>query len=159
LSLLCAFQVLECLDMSEYGNGVLKILSGHLQSECPEMRRLVLRGLVVLSKDPWMARRMCRLSRSLLELLWNAEGDVVVKTLSVFNNVLQHKAVQVSCFTALHLAEVLQPLFNNDNTHVQLLSIHLFREVMEFVVEKGKKPLKTYVCQSLFPLIFHWHDE
>ena len=46
-----------------------------------------------------------------------------------------------------------------DNSHVQILSIHLFCKVMELVVDEGKKPLKTIVCQSLLPLLFHCHDE
>lgn len=49
--------------------------------------------------------------------------------------------------------------FHQDANYVQLLSIHLFRHVMEFVEEVGKKPLKTHVHQSLLPLLCHLHDE
>ena len=49
--------------------------------------------------------------------------------------------------------------FHQDTNHVQLLSMHLFRDVMEFVVEKGKKPLKQHVHRSLIPLLCHLHDE
>lgn len=41
---------------------------------------------------------------------------------------------------------------------MQLLSIRLYKEMMESVVENGKKPLKFFVNQSLLPLFFHCHD-
>ena len=65
LSLPCAFQVLECLDLNECGENVLEIMKRHLKSQSREMRRLVLRGLAVLSKDPSMVRR-----RQQLKLCW-----------------------------------------------------------------------------------------
>lgn len=49
--------------------------------------------------------------------------------------------------------------FCQDASYVQLLSIHLFRDVMEFVAEAERKPLKTHVHQSLLPLLCHLHDE
>ena len=42
---------------------------------------------------------------------------------------------------------------------MQLLSIHLFRDVMRFVAEAERRPLKTHVHQSLLPLLCHLHDE
>ena len=57
LSLPCALQVLDCLDLSECTDSILEILSRNLQSKSRERRRLALRGLVVLSKDPSMVRR------------------------------------------------------------------------------------------------------
>ncbi|XP_031971093.1 maestro heat-like repeat-containing protein family member 7 [Corvus moneduloides] len=152
-------EVLECLDLSEWGDSVLEIMTRHLQSESREMHRLAIRGLMVLSKNPSMAKKMCSLSESLMELLRNADGEVVRMTLSVFLNVLLNKDILISSPTAPRLAEALRPLFNNDNSLVQLLSIQLFQEVMELVVEKGKKPLKRHVRQSLLPLLFHCHDE
>lgn len=41
---------------------------------------------------------------------------------------------------------------------MQLLSIRLYKEVMESVVDKGKKHLKILVSESLLPLFFHCHD-
>ena len=49
--------------------------------------------------------------------------------------------------------------FLQDNSHVQLLSLDLFCKVMELVVEEGKKPLQSTVCQSLLPLFLHCHNE
>ncbi|XP_053838354.1 uncharacterized protein LOC128809947 [Vidua macroura] len=86
-------QVLERLDMSKCGGSVLKIMSRYLRSECSQRRRLALRGLVVPSKDPSMARRMCSVSQSLLQLLGDEDREVVSMSLHVFTNVLQHKDI------------------------------------------------------------------
>ena len=42
---------------------------------------------------------------------------------------------------------------------MQLLSVHLFQEVMKLVAANGKKPLKRCVKKSLLPLFFNCHDE
>ncbi|XP_064257003.1 maestro heat-like repeat-containing protein family member 1 [Passer domesticus] len=152
-------EVLECLDLRECADSILQIMSRHLRNECRERRRLALRGLVVLSKDPSMARRMGTLSPSLLELLGDADGELVGMTLSVFTNLLKSKDMLVSSTTAPKLAEALLLLFDHDNSHVQLLSLDLFFKVMDLVVEEGKKPLKLVVCQSLPALFFHCHEK
>ncbi|XP_027526139.1 maestro heat-like repeat-containing protein family member 6, partial [Neopelma chrysocephalum] len=152
-------EVMVYLDVTECGESILKIFSRHLQSECKERRRLALRGLVVLSQDPVMADSMRSLTQSLLDILGDADGELVWMALSVFINEVQDRDIRISTPTALQLAEMLQPLFGNDNIHVQLLSISLFQKVMELGVEGGKQPLKTHVIQSLLPLFFYWHDE
>ncbi|XP_053837943.1 maestro heat-like repeat-containing protein family member 6 isoform X2 [Vidua macroura] len=152
-------EVLECLDTTKCGESMLEIMSRHLQSKCRERRRLALRGLVVLSKDPSMARRMCSLSQNLVELLGDAHGYVVSMSLSVLTNILENEHILISSTTAPKLAEALLPLFDRDNIHMQLVSLNLFFKVMDLVVNKGKKPLKRIVRQSLLPLFFHCHDE
>ncbi|XP_027564175.1 uncharacterized protein LOC113981140 [Neopelma chrysocephalum] len=152
-------EVLDCPDMTEWSDSFLEILSRRLWSECSEMRRLVLRGLVVLSKDPVMADGLRSLTQSLLGVLWDPDRELVRMALSVFINQVQDRDIQISTPTALQLAEVLQPLFGNDHIPVQLLSIQLFQKVMELGVEEGKEPLKTHVICSLLPLFFHWHHE
>ncbi|XP_063255856.1 maestro heat-like repeat family member 5 [Prinia subflava] len=145
--------------MRAWSDSALEIISRCLQSKSREKCRLALRGLVVLSKDPSVAEGMRSLTQSLIGLLQDADGEGVALILSVFLNELQDRATLISSPTALQLAEVLQPLFDHDNGHVELLSICLFREVMELVMDKGKKPLKTHIHQSLLPLFFHCHNE
>ncbi|XP_039238737.1 maestro heat-like repeat-containing protein family member 6 [Pipra filicauda] len=152
-------EVLDCPNMTEWSDSVLEILSRRLWSQCTEMRRLVLRGLVVLSKAPVMADGMRSLTRSLVEVLWDTDRELVRMALSVFINEVQDRDIRISTPTALRLAEVLQPLFGYDNIHVQVLSIYLFRKVMELGVEESKQPLKTHIIFSLLPLFFHWHNE
>ncbi|XP_005062011.1 PREDICTED: uncharacterized protein LOC101808449 isoform X2 [Ficedula albicollis] len=196
-------EVLECLDLSECGDSILEILSRHLRSNSRERRRLALRGLVVLSKDPSLARPIRSLSRSILKLLGDTDGEVIGMSLSVFINMFQKKHLMISSTAAPKLAEPLLSLLENvrlcapshehwllprnfvpsrfmglcpggleklllrsfpppflqDNSHVQLLSIHLFCTVMDLVVDEGKKALERIVSQSLLPLFLHCHDE
>ncbi|XP_072775656.1 uncharacterized protein [Taeniopygia guttata] len=134
LELKGGWDMLLCADTQHVAVGllarVLEMMSRHLRSECRERRRLALRGLVVLSKDPSMARRMYPLSQSLLELLGDADGEVVSMSLHVFTNVLQHKDILVSRTTAPKLAEALLLLFDHDSSYVHLLSIQLFDKMM-----------------------------
>ncbi|XP_064495527.1 maestro heat-like repeat-containing protein family member 7 [Pseudopipra pipra] len=106
-------EVLHCLNPRQYGPSVLQIISRHLRSQCPERRRLALRGLVVLSRDPAMAKSMRSLSESLLELLQDADTDAVQMTLSAFINILRFQIVKISSPIALKLLEALRPLFDN----------------------------------------------
>ncbi|XP_059716714.1 uncharacterized protein LOC132334630 [Haemorhous mexicanus] len=149
-------EVLDCLDLSECGEKVLEIFTSQLQSESTEMRRVVLRGLVVLtSMDP----SMFNLTESLGKLLWDADEDIVEMTLIVLSLLLLHKDLTIASPIALQLAEALWHLFDNENSHVQLLSIRLFQDVITLVVAKDKKALKKHVSESLLPLFFHCHDE
>ncbi|XP_054133738.1 maestro heat-like repeat-containing protein family member 6 [Melozone crissalis] len=158
-SLAFLVEVLDCLDLNEWGNNILEILTKHLLSESMEMRRLALRGLVRLSKDPSMAKKMCSLSEPLMDFLRNEDIEVVKMSLSVFTNILVNKDILTSCPTAPKLAAALRPLFDSDNNEVQWLSIGLYKDVMESVVERGKKALKPHVSESLLPLFFHCYDE
>nr|XP_041573833.1 maestro heat-like repeat-containing protein family member 6 isoform X1 [Taeniopygia guttata] len=158
-SLAFLVEVLGGLDLSECGDRVLEMMSRYLRSECRERRRLALRGLVVLTKDPSMARRMYPLSQSLLELLGDADGEVVSMSLRVFTNVLQHTDILVSSTTAPKLAEALLLLFDHDSSYVRLLSILLFDKMMNFLVDEGEKPVKKILCQSFLPLFLHCHED
>ncbi|XP_052649528.1 uncharacterized protein LOC128144586 isoform X1 [Harpia harpyja] len=89
----------------------------------------------------------------------DADKEMVGMTLSVLSKVLWATGIPIASPITLQLAERLQPLFDSDANHVQLLSMHLFRDVMELVAEEGKKPLKQHVHQSLIPLLCHLHDE
>ncbi|XP_025752379.2 maestro heat-like repeat-containing protein family member 6 [Manacus vitellinus] len=106
-------EVLHCLNPRQCGPSVLQIISRHLRRQCPERRRLALRGLLVLSKAPSMAKSIRSLNESLLELLQDADTDTVQMTLSVFINVLGLKVIEISTPTALKLLEALRPLFDN----------------------------------------------
>ncbi|XP_029818520.1 maestro heat-like repeat-containing protein family member 7, partial [Manacus vitellinus] len=135
-------EVLHCLNPRQCGPSVLQIISRHLRRQCPERRRLALRGLLVLSKAPSMAKSIRSLNESLLELLQDADTDTVQMTLSVFINVLGLKVIEISSPIALKLLEALRPLFDN---------------LME--ATERSKSLKPHVYLSLVPFYFNWHDE
>ncbi|XP_074885287.1 maestro heat-like repeat-containing protein family member 7 [Buteo buteo] len=146
-------------NVRRWGDNILQLVPTYLQSKCRVMRRLVLRGLLALCKTPLMARRMQPLLQRLIDLLMDADGEVVGMSLSVLSKVLRATGIPIGSPITLQLADRLRPLFDSDTNHVQLLSMHLFRDVMEFVVEEGKKPLKQHVHRSLIPLLCHLHDE
>ncbi|XP_017943326.2 maestro heat-like repeat-containing protein family member 7 [Manacus vitellinus] len=66
-------EVLHCLNPRQCGPSVLQIISRHLRRQCPERRRLALRGLLVLSKAPAMVSRGQGLKpgRQPARLLWD----------------------------------------------------------------------------------------
>ncbi|XP_051652281.1 maestro heat-like repeat-containing protein family member 6 [Manacus candei] len=103
------------------------------------------------------AKSIRSLNESLLELLQDADTDTVQMTLSVFINVLGLKVIEISSPIALKLLEVLRPLFDNEHSQLQQLSMLLFRELME--VTERSKSLKPHVYLSLVPFYFNWHNE
>ncbi|XP_068034651.1 maestro heat-like repeat family member 5 [Anomalospiza imberbis] len=102
---------------------------------------------------------MWSLTESLVELLWDADGEIVSMTVRLLSFIFWDKAMLIPSPIALQLVEALLPLFDHDNSHVQLLSILLFQTLVSLPLEKEEKALKTHVRQSLLPLFFHCHDE
>ncbi|KAL9820816.1 uncharacterized protein GJ701_017387 [Geothlypis trichas] len=153
-------EVLECLDLSERcANRVLEISSRQLQSECRERRRLALRALLKFTDDPCMTKNMQSLTESLVEFLWDADGEIVSMTVMLLNSIILDSDRLLPSPITLQLLEALLPLFDHDNSQVQLISILLFQTLVTHPEEKTKNALKTPLCQSLLPLFFHCHDE
>ncbi|XP_056369493.1 maestro heat-like repeat-containing protein family member 7 [Oenanthe melanoleuca] len=152
-------ELLEFVDFSKWADGILEIMPRHLQSESKEMQRLALRGLVVLSRDPSMNKRMHTLTERLVDLLRDADEEIVETSAVVLSALLLHRDLAIPSPIALRLAAALWPLLDNDKCQVQLLSIRLFQEVMRLVEAKGKKALKMLVSKSLLPLFFNCNNE
>ncbi|XP_053858218.1 maestro heat-like repeat family member 5 [Vidua macroura] len=155
-------EVLECLNLSggcRGANRVLQILSRHLRSKCRDRHRLALRALLKLIDNPSMREKMWSLTESLVELLCDTDGEIVSMTVMLLSFISRDKDMLIASSIALQLVEVLLPLFDHDNSQVQLLSILLFQTLVSLPLEKDKKALKTHVHQSLLPLFFHCHDE
>ncbi|XP_064256717.1 uncharacterized protein LOC135287298 [Passer domesticus] len=153
-------EVLEFLDLSERGaKRVLQILSRHLRSECRERRRLALRALLEFTDEPSMTKKMWSLTESLVELLQDADGEIVCMTVMLLSFIILDNDTLIPGPITLQLVEALLPLFDHDNNQVQVLSILLFRTLVTLPQKKEKKALKTLLRQSLLPLFFHCHDE
>ncbi|XP_027607850.2 maestro heat-like repeat-containing protein family member 6 [Pipra filicauda] len=142
--------------------------ASHLQHWREGGAGLLIRGIMQvksLQKSPRMHKSSnisvsdSSLTESLMQLLWDADGELVRRTVSILGFLFSDKDIQLSSPTALQLAEALQPLFDNADSSVQLSSILLFRGVMVTGEKEGKKALKPHVRQSLLPLFFHCHDE
>ncbi|TRZ06468.1 hypothetical protein HGM15179_020639, partial [Zosterops borbonicus] len=155
-----ALAVLQYLDLSKCSGTVLEILSKNLWSECRERRRLALRGLVVLGKNPPMAKKMWNLTESLVvELLQESDGDIIRMSIVLLKYLFLYNGVLIPSPIALRLAEALLPLFDNDDSQVQLCAMFVFQDMMVSLTEEGRKVLKSHVRQSLLPLSFHCHDQ
>ncbi|XP_023801707.1 uncharacterized protein LOC111942877 isoform X2 [Cyanistes caeruleus] len=153
-------EILDYLDLSERGaNRLLEIFSRHLSSECRDKRHLALRALFKLSDDSSMNEKMWSLTERLVELLRDADGEIVRMTIMVLSSVVLDKEMLIPSPIALQLAEVLPPLFDHNNSQVQLVSILLFQTLVIVLAEMEKEALETQMCQSLLPLFFHCHDE
>ncbi|KAM7048941.1 maestro heat-like repeat-containing protein family member 7 isoform 2-T3 [Acridotheres tristis] len=130
-----------------------------------EMRRvsipmcscIALRLIRRLSREEplWDLAAMAFLVEVLEFLNFKEWGDTI---LDIMARHLQSESKD-RCRLALRGLVVLSKDHSMDNHLVQLLSIRLYKDVMESVVRKGKKRLKMLVSESLLPLFFHCHDE
>ncbi|XP_071311443.1 maestro heat-like repeat-containing protein family member 7 [Agelaius tricolor] len=152
-------EILDCLNLSECRDSVLEVMSKNLQSECREMRRLALRGLLVLGTSVSAAIRMWSLHERLVELLQENDSKMLRMTMVLLSRLFLCNGAPLASPLALQLAGALLPLFDNDDSQVQACSMFIFREILYFSPEEEKKALKSYVHQSLLPLLFHCHDE
>ncbi|XP_066417947.1 centrosome-associated protein CEP250-like [Molothrus aeneus] len=151
-------EILDCLDLSECRDSVLEVMSKNLQSQCREMRGLALRGLLVLSTSLSAIRRWSRHER-LVELLQENDSDMLRMTMVLLSSLFLCNGAPIASPLALQLAGALLPLFDNDDSQVQLCSMFIFREMLNFLPEGDKKAMKSYMHQSLLPLFFHCHDK
>ncbi|XP_067154710.1 maestro heat-like repeat-containing protein family member 7 [Apteryx mantelli] len=140
-------------------DNVLNLFVRYLQSDRRVMRGLVLRGLVLLCESPRMVRKMQFLLPVIMERLRDVDRDVSTKALVVLTNVVRIMDKKTVACIAPVLVEKLLPLFDDESSHVRELSIHLFRDVLEIVVDTKDHRLEKQVHCSLLPLLFHGHDE
>nr|XP_041568602.1 uncharacterized protein LOC121468674 [Taeniopygia guttata] len=106
-----------------------------------------------------MARRMWSLHERLVELLQENDGVMLRMTTVLLRAVFLCKEAPMTSTLALQLAEALLPLFDNEDSQVQLSSMFIFRDMLDRFPEEEKKALKAHVRQSLLPLSFHCQDE
>ncbi|XP_064594294.1 uncharacterized protein LOC135461219 [Zonotrichia leucophrys gambelii] len=104
------------------------------------------------------AEKMRGLTERLVELLQENESNVIRMTILLLRYLLLDNGAPIPTPIALQLAEALLPLFDHDDSQVQLSSMCVFQEMLELVTEDGRKALKCHVRQSLVPLSFHCHD-
>ncbi|KFP32078.1 hypothetical protein N325_07192, partial [Colius striatus] len=152
-------ELLACPDMRTWDEQILQLFSRYLQCKSRAMHHLVLKGLINLCEKSSMGIRMQNLQQRLIELLDDADGELVGVTLAVLRKMLRAIDTPICSTIALELAERLRSLFDRDTSLVQLLSLHLFQDVMEFASKEGKKLLKEQVRQSLLPLLCLLHEE
>ncbi|CAN8174132.1 unnamed protein product [Coccothraustes coccothraustes] len=146
------WEKLLCANTQHYAAGLLaREMRRGLTSLCPHMASHLL-SLLIGKQARWHLPALAffveaggirGLYQRLVEQLADADAEMVRMTLSRLTDMLQDKGLKPPSLTLLKLAESLLPLVENDNSHVRLLSIQLFCQVMELVVEEGDDPLTT----------------
>ncbi|OWK49518.1 hypothetical protein RLOC_00008039 [Lonchura striata] len=164
----CGWDKLMCADTNHHAMGLLaKEMSCVSIPLCSRITRYLLR-LLSAQEPRWElptlaffveSKKMWSLTESLVELLWDADGEIVSMTATLLNFIILDKDMLIPSPIALQLVEALLPLLDHDNSQVKLLSIVLLGTLVSLPQEKEKEALKTHVHQSLLPLFFHCHDE
>ncbi|XP_068035343.1 maestro heat-like repeat-containing protein family member 7, partial [Anomalospiza imberbis] len=133
-------EVLKHLDLSEReADRVLQIFSRHLRSDCRERRRLALKGLLKLTDNPSMTKTMWSLTESLVELLRDADGEIVKITVMVLSFIILDSDRWIGSPIALQLAEALVLLFDLASRETLLcVAEFLKRRDLERLVKKDK---------------------
>uniref|UniRef100_A0A8C3B6V9 Uncharacterized protein n=1 Tax=Cairina moschata TaxID=8855 RepID=A0A8C3B6V9_CAIMO len=153
------FEMLARKDLRMECVRALQLFPRHLRSECTAMRQVVLKGLKMLSRRPYVVKKMEFLLPEIMGILPELEGDVAGNALFVIKRVLKEMTIRTASPTALQLAERLPAFFDSESSSTQLQSIHFFRDVMKLFAAREKEQLKTRVRQGVIPLFFHLHDE
>ncbi|CAM5134152.1 unnamed protein product [Natator depressus] len=66
---------------------------------------------------------------------------------------------QTASPVAVQVAEKLLPFFHDESSKLRVLSIALFKHLLELVREPNRKKMKELVLRSLVPLLLLLHDE
>ncbi|XP_053803460.1 uncharacterized protein LOC128790597 isoform X4 [Vidua chalybeata] len=149
------WDTLLCADTHHYAMGLLAREMHHTSNALCSCIALRLLGLLSRQEPLWDLPALAFLVEVLECPDMREWSD---SALEIISRHLQSKSRERRCL-ALRGLVVLSKDPSLDNSHVQVLSIQLFREVMELVMDNGKKPLKKHVSKSLLPLFFHCHDE
>ncbi|OXB66769.1 hypothetical protein ASZ78_003014 [Callipepla squamata] len=157
--MVCLIEMLECADLEEELQSVVKIFHTCLQSQSEAMQHLVLRGILQLSKRQDMAETMISFLQWIMEQdLQDADSNIRATVLLILGNLLQFLEGELSFFS-LELMGKLPALFNDESSMVRQLSFHLFLNTLSLVERSEKKKMRKEVYRSLLPLCLHLHDE
>ncbi|KFV14319.1 hypothetical protein N339_04836, partial [Pterocles gutturalis] len=85
--------------------------------------------------------------------------DIKMKVLVIFRKVLGHLERKEASCIAVELAEELLPLFDHECSQMRELSIGLFRDLVEAVVQSDKTKMNNNVQRGLIPLFLHMQEE
>ncbi|XP_071588678.1 maestro heat-like repeat family member 5 [Heliangelus exortis] len=139
----------------------LRILHAYLRHGSQTIRLRALEGLVALSGDPQMAREMR--GRSLLDrilrCLKDPSTDIRMEALLFFQTMMGQLKRKEASPIALLLAQKLPPLFGDESSQVQELSLSLFGDTMKAVVSRDKAEMKEAIRGVVVSLFLHMNAE
>ncbi|CAM5173434.1 unnamed protein product [Eretmochelys imbricata] len=94
-----------------------------------------------------------------VEQLHEADRDVISNAITVLRDILAGMDRQSASPMAVQVAEKLLPFFHDESSKLRVLSISLFKHLLELVREPNRRKMKEHVLRSLVPLFILLHDE
>ncbi|CAM4671182.1 unnamed protein product [Lepidochelys olivacea] len=94
-----------------------------------------------------------------VEQLHKADRDVISNAITVLRDILAGMDRQSASPVAVRVAEKLLPFFHDEPSKLRVLSITLFKHLLELVREPSRRKMKEHVLRSLVPLLLLLHDE
>ncbi|CAM5172965.1 unnamed protein product [Eretmochelys imbricata] len=95
----------------------------------------------------------------IVEQLHEADRDVISNAITVLRDILAGMDRKSASPIAVQVAEKFLPFFHDESSKLRVLSITLFKHLLELVREPNRKKMKEHVLRSLVPLLLLLHDE
>ncbi|CAM5130598.1 unnamed protein product, partial [Natator depressus] len=111
---------------------------------------------------PLHGLRIGKLQRQLpviVERLHEADRDIISNAITVLRDILAGMDRQSASPVAVQVAEKLLPFFHDESSKLRVLSIALFKHLLELVRGPSRRKMKELVLRSLVPLLLLLHDE
>ncbi|XP_044870762.1 maestro heat-like repeat-containing protein family member 7 isoform X2 [Mauremys mutica] len=153
-------QLLQCPDLgNKLEDAIVEEMSRQLRDHQTVVRWLALKGLLNLALLPEKVGKLQRLLPDVLERLQEVDRDLIRKAIAVLKHLLASMDRQSASRAAVQVAEQLLPLFDDVSSKLRVLSITLFKDLLELVRGPNRRQMKEHVLQSLVPLLLLVHDE
>ncbi|XP_074978769.1 maestro heat-like repeat-containing protein family member 7 [Caretta caretta] len=108
---------------------------------------------------PLAVGKLQHLLPDFVEQLHEADRDVISNAITVLKDILTGMDRQSASPVAVQVAEKLLPFFHDESSKLRVLSITLFKHLLEFVRGPSRRKMKEHVLRSLVPLLLLLHDE
>ncbi|CAM5122821.1 unnamed protein product [Natator depressus] len=95
----------------------------------------------------------------IVERLHEADRDIISNAITVLRDILVGMDRQSASPVAVQVAEKLLPFFHDESSKLRVLSIALFKHLLELVRGPSRRKMKELVLRSLVPLLLLLHDE
>ncbi|XP_043390800.1 maestro heat-like repeat-containing protein family member 7 [Chelonia mydas] len=95
----------------------------------------------------------------IVERLHEADRGVISNAITVLRDILAGMDRQSASTVAVQVAEKLLPFFHDEPSKLRVLSIALFKHLLELVRGPSRRKMKEHVLRSLVPLLLLLHDE
>ncbi|XP_065450141.1 maestro heat-like repeat-containing protein family member 7 [Chrysemys picta bellii] len=153
-------QLLQCPDLgNKQEDAILDQLSGQLRDPNTVVCWLALKGLLNLSLCPEKVGKLQHLLPEVLEQLQEIDRDIIAEAITVLKNILAGMDRQSASRAAVQVAEKLLPFIDDVSSRLRVLSITLFKHLLELVRGLDRRRMKEPVLQNLVPLLLLVHDE